>query len=216
MMRFHPSSGQGITVSSTTLQAFAGGLTFREYCATLVYHKRHVVEHYQQLDRIPAPEKEVLKSIANRFRKLNILIITEDWCPDCVLNVPVVIRMAEFMGNAEARVARRSEIPDVALGYLGYDGKNHLPTVVLWVKDTGRELGYWSERSTPERVWLDKFLERNPAPPIDTRSGTPSQKFHRWTVRRIIAEREIHLEKFWLDTIRELTMLLLSSTDSHA
>lgn len=80
---------------------------------------------------------------------LHILIITEDWCPDSVQFVPMVIALAQRVPTVEVRLVRRSEHQDLAAHYRRPDGTQAIPTFVLLDADF-QELGVLIER--PERA----------------------------------------------------------------
>ncbi|MDW7981993.1 MAG: thioredoxin family protein [Thermomicrobium sp.] len=80
---------------------------------------------------------------------LHILVITEDWCPDSVQFVPMVIALAAALPTVEVRILRRSEHADLAARYRRPDGTQAIPTFVLLDADF-QELGFLIER--PERV----------------------------------------------------------------
>ncbi len=80
---------------------------------------------------------------------LAILVITEDWCPDSVQFVPMVIALARRIPTIEVRILRRSEHQDLAERYRRPDGSQAIPTFVVLDADL-QELGWLVER--PERA----------------------------------------------------------------
>jgi len=80
---------------------------------------------------------------------LAILVITEDWCPDSVQFVPMVIALAQRIPTVEVRILRRSEHQDLADRYRRPDGSQAIPTFVVLDADL-QELGYLIER--PQRA----------------------------------------------------------------
>lgn len=78
-----------------------------------------------------------------------ILVITEDWCPDSVQFVPMVIALAQRVPTIEVRIVRRSDYPDLSARYRRPDGSQAIPTFVLLDSDL-QELGVLIER--PERA----------------------------------------------------------------
>src|SRR5437879_10698896 len=51
-------------------------------------------------------------------KKLNVLVITEDWCGDALYNLPVMAKMVEGNPNIEMRVFLRDKNPDLMDQYL--------------------------------------------------------------------------------------------------
>jgi hypothetical protein len=132
---------------------------------------------------------------------LFILVITEDWCPDSVQFVPMVIALARRIPTVEVRILRRSEHRDLADRYRRPDGSQAIPTFVLLDAEM-QELGYLVER--PERATqelreaLAEFAAQHPElegvtrpwseMPAETRmavrtflEGWRDRQFDRWT-----------------------------------
>jgi hypothetical protein len=51
-------------------------------------------------------------------RKVKILVITEDWCPDSLRTIPSVARLVDGLPDVEMRVFLRDDSPDVMDQYL--------------------------------------------------------------------------------------------------
>ncbi len=132
---------------------------------------------------------------------LHILILTEDWCPDSVQFVPMVIALAQRVPTVEVRLMRRSAHQDLAALYRRPDGTQAIPTFVLLDADF-QELGVLierPERATAElRAALAEFARMHPElqgvdrpwaeMPPETRlavraflSEWRDQQFDRWT-----------------------------------
>ncbi|MFN3335977.1 MAG: thioredoxin family protein [Thermomicrobium sp.] len=132
---------------------------------------------------------------------LHILIITEDWCPDSVQFVPMVIALAQRVPTVEVRLVRRSEQQDLAAHYRRPDGTQAIPTFVLLDADF-QELGVLIERperataelraalaefarTHPERVGVERpWAEMPPETRLAVRAFLNEwreQQFDRWT-----------------------------------
>ncbi len=44
---------------------------------------------------------------------IHVLVMTEDWCGDSVMNLPILVRMAEVVPHMDLRVFIRSQVPDL-------------------------------------------------------------------------------------------------------
>jgi hypothetical protein len=58
------------------------------------------------------------EALAGLGRKIKILVITEDWCPDSLRTIPPVARLIDGLPNAELRIFLRDANPDVMDQYL--------------------------------------------------------------------------------------------------
>jgi thiol-disulfide isomerase/thioredoxin len=98
-------------------------------------------------------------------QKLNILVITEDWCIDSVQFIPVLARLARDHDKINVRALRRDEHKDLAQQYPRKDGYNAIPIIIVFDGE-GNELGEIVER--PEQASKEmaeetrKFQEANP------------------------------------------------------
>jgi thiol-disulfide isomerase/thioredoxin len=98
-------------------------------------------------------------------QKLNILVITEDWCIDSVQFIPVLARLAHDHDKINVRALRRDEHKDLAEQYPRKDGYNAIPIIIVFDGE-GNELGEIVER--PEQASKEmaeetrKFQEANP------------------------------------------------------
>ncbi|MBO9405420.1 MAG: thioredoxin family protein [Thermomicrobium sp.] len=122
---------------------------------------------------------------------LFILVITEDWCPDSVQFVPMVIALARRIPTVEVRILRRSEHQDLADRYRRPDGSQAIPTFVLLDAEM-QELGYLVER--PERATqelreaLAEFAAQHPELEGVTRPWSEMPAKTRMAVRTFLEE----------------------------
>ena len=65
--------------------------------------------------RLDGARGEALRALG---RKIKILVITEDWCPDSLRTIPAVARLVDGLPEVEMRVFLRDANPDVMDQYL--------------------------------------------------------------------------------------------------
>ena len=89
-----------------TRERFAQGLTLPQYLAQMRMNRERFVQFMQAADvdagTLTAPG-----------RKLNVLVITEDWCGDSLYQFPVLARLVEGHPDVDLRVFLRDRNPDV-------------------------------------------------------------------------------------------------------
>jgi hypothetical protein len=186
--------------------AFTRGQTFQEFARSRLCHLQETLDQYAQFALTPVLRYE-LKQSAAKIGPLRALVITEDWCPDCVLNLPVLAHVAEAMGNLDLRVVRRPDVHDLANRFPGPDGKSHIPTVVFF-RNGGEQIGTWIERPASAHRWLKQFLGKYPIPPLEFVNNLPSPELHAWMKLRTADERGPYLQEFCWDAIREWKTIL--------
>ena len=124
-----------------TKQRFAQGMTFQQYLDQMTTNKDKFMEALAAA-RV-TPEERAL--FANRPEKLNVLVLTEDWCGDALTNFPVLARMVEGAPRVEMRVFLRDQNPDLMDQYLNRGLFRSIPVFVFLDEDM-KEIARFIER----------------------------------------------------------------------
>ena len=188
------------------IDAFQDGLIFEDYVASMTTLKRHMLEQYETLHLSEAIKTEFANLIEKHGQVLT-LVMTEDYCPDSVLNLPIVARLAEAIPAMTLRVIYRSDYPRMADRYPAADGYSHIPTVIFMTSQ-GQELGVWHERSAAAREFLANFEKETPQPPKTSAGGETTLAFKKWAKKRLTAQKEAYQNGLWQETLKEFMALL--------
>jgi selT/selW/selH-like putative selenoprotein len=133
---------EGITMP-VTRERFEQGLTYDAYKAQMTRNR----------ERFDANEATVeLSSDDVAFfaqRRLNVLVLAEDWCGDVIANLPVLGRLAAESGGLTIRVFLRDQNLDLMDQYLK-DGQFRSIPAFVFLDEAFDEIGHWQER--PARV----------------------------------------------------------------
>src|SRR3970040_1281324 len=97
-----------------TKERFLQGMTFQQYLDQMGTNKEKFMEFLREV-KIRPEDREALKKLG---KKLNVLVITEDWCGDALYNVPVFAKLVEGNPHVEMRVFLRDKNPDLMDQYL--------------------------------------------------------------------------------------------------
>lgn len=133
-----------------------------------------------------------LSAFAALDEPVNVLVLSEDWCPDCTDNLPILNHIAEQTGNVNLRIFSRDENKDLADQFL-YNGEySKVPTIILLDQDLN-VLGHVIERpDSVTELRLEKRKELLAARPelgsIDT---SPRDLAPEVLEARILAETEV-------------------------
>jgi hypothetical protein len=157
-----------------TKQRFAQGLTFQQYLDQMTANKDKFLEAMAAVH--PTPEDRA--AFANHGEKLNVLVLTEDWCGDALTNFPVLARMVEGARNVEMRVFLRDQNPDLMDQYLNRGLFRSIPVFVFFDEDM-KELARFVER--PPKI--TEFMEQKQ---LELRRQLRAQHGDEW--RRAAAE----------------------------
>ncbi|HEY85155.1 MAG TPA: thioredoxin family protein [Chloroflexi bacterium] len=191
---------------TSPVDAFQDGLIFEEYVASMKTLKRHMLEQYAAL-RLSEVIKTEFTDLIEKHAQVLTLVMTEDYCPDSVLNLPIVARLAEAIPSMTLRIIYRSDYLDLANRYPAADGYNHIPTVIFMTPQ-GQELGVWRERSAAAREFLANFETKTPQPPKTSAGGETTLAFKKWAKKRLDAQKEAYRNGLWKETAKEFMTLL--------
>ena len=139
-----------------TKERFKQGLTFQQYMDQMGTNKEKFVQFLQEI-KIRPEDREALKRLGNK--KLNVLVITEDWCGDALYNVPVLAKLVEGLSNVELRLFLRDRNPDLMDQYLNQGTYRSIP-VFAFFDEHMNEIARFIERPpTVTEVIEKKMLE---------------------------------------------------------
>lgn len=193
-------------MSSDIEQIYECSGTFEEYRTRMRVHVRAFNDVYARLAFVRDHELENAP-----LGSCRIFVLTEEYCIDNVLNVPLIARLAEASPQAELRIASRDAHAKVASHYPGRDGNSRLPTVIFLDRSM-RVRGYWSERSNTDHAWMTDFLAHDPIPEIILDDGHPTRALSEWMGRRLASQLPFFETHSWRDARNELSAIAKSAS----
>jgi hypothetical protein len=120
-----------------TRERFQQGLTLAQYLQQMRMNRDRFMQFMQA-----APTDG---SLTRRGRKLNVLVITEDWCGDSLYQFPILARLVEGDPDVELRVFLRDRNPDVMDQFLKRGLYRTIPVFVFF-DEAMNELARFIER----------------------------------------------------------------------
>ena len=181
-------------------QVFSQGLTFAEYLETMQTLQRQMREQY---DTLPITEDAIAEfvTVMSRNGVARILVLTEDFCPDSAMNIPIAARLADAIPTLDLRVVRRSDFLDFAAQFPADDGDTRIPTFIF-LNDDGIA-GVWLERSNEAHTLLDEFMVNNPKPVREGSDGNVTADFRAWAKKRLNLQIEAYRRNLWQASVKE-------------
>jgi thiol-disulfide isomerase/thioredoxin len=76
---------------------------------------------------------------------VNVLVLSEEWCPDCTDGLPIINRIAKESGKLNVRIFPRDQNLDLADQFLNKGEFRSIPTVIF-LDDNYDVIGFVSER----------------------------------------------------------------------
>lgn len=126
-----------------------------------------------------------------------IICIAEDWCPDCVQNVPLLIKLSESLPLTRIKFYFRDRNEQLMKHYLT-KGKKVIPTVVFFDRDLN-ELGKWAGPSRKAKTWVTDTLIKGRK--IEQIPQEEKEKFDKLYDERFLKE-------FYADSLTEMRAAL--------
>ncbi len=133
---------------------FAQGRTFADYAAASAVAGQTLRDNYAAT-AVPADAVATFADLCRRAGgRISVVVVSEEWCPDCQDNLPVLAKLVDSVPGMALRVFGRDRHPDLAQAYT-VDGKMRIPTAAFY--DAGwREIGRWIERPAKATALLEK------------------------------------------------------------
>lgn len=134
------------------------GLTPAEYMATLEKHKDGFYAIYENFS-VPA-------EAAFEHKNIRALVLAEPWCGHCMLNLPILLHIAE-QAQFDVRFLLRDENLDLMDQYLT-NGKSRTIPIVIFIDENGEEVTKWGPLADYTREFMAPLREKLPE------KGTPA------------------------------------------
>ncbi len=134
--------------SVVTSERFASGKTYEQYRESIESYSKvtdRFDHNYGGTDLSDDDVRDFKAIVGRQDGPTKVLIITEDWCPDCYREVPVMARIAEASGM-ELRILERDQNKDAMAEFLKNGEFESIPVFVFYTNDH-RYLMHWIERS---------------------------------------------------------------------
>jgi hypothetical protein len=134
-----------------TKERFKQGMTFQQYLDQMQTNKDKFLAELAAVKL--GPEDRAV--FAGRKDKLNVLVITEDWCGDALTNFPPLAKLVEGAPNVEMRVFLRDANPDLMDRYLNRGIFKSIPVFVFFDEEM-RELARFVERPPAVTEYMEQ------------------------------------------------------------
>ena len=124
-------------------QWFEKGLTTEEYIAGMKVNQEKMNTIYSQFT-LNAEEKQQAQKIKDLG--LKVIVISEDWCGDAMLNNPVLLRIAKE-ANIDVRFVLRDQNLELIDQYLTNGTSRSIP-IFVFIDGNGEEKALWGPRAS--------------------------------------------------------------------
>ena len=186
---------------------FANGSTFPQYLAHM-HKNRELMAAITQEIHLSAADAKFFGALSD---PIQALVISEDWCPDCALNVPVLMQISSAAPRLEVRFAARDDNLDV-LEYVKKGDRKAIPTFLFF--DAGWDLiGHWIERPLSVDARLAEWDASHPAPSEPDCTHADRRRYRQ--DRSAFRDEQFFKHGAWRDTVAELRSILAREIASN-
>ncbi|PLT32965.1 thioredoxin family protein [Bacillus sp. V5-8f] len=137
---------------------FNKGLTKEEYIGSMQKHKDSLESIYERF-QLKEQDKAEITSI--KEKKLRAIVLTADWCGDAMVNLPILMRIAED-ANIDTRYLIRDENLELMDQYLTNGTARSIP-IFIFINQNGEEVSKWGPRAPKVQAFVDELRNTIPA-----------------------------------------------------
>lgn len=145
----------------TTLKSyFKNSQPVEQYIDDMTENKENVLSIYQAFS-LPQDDERLDQLKSSSYSK--VLVISEDWCGDAMMNLPILKHISEAL-NLEIRVFHRDEDTDLIDQYLTNGTARSIP-IFIFLNDNYRQKTVWGPRAREVQNFVTDI--RSDLPPKD-------------------------------------------------
>jgi len=127
---------------------FSTGCTFSEVLA----RPKNNAELWEAINRRASIDAESIERAARLGAARQLLVISEDWCGDCINVLPYLSRLEEAADAIDLRVIGRDTNRDLMDAHLTGASRS-IPVAIIY-DENFTELGWWGPRPGPLQEWV--------------------------------------------------------------
>ncbi|GGG95054.1 thioredoxin family protein [Staphylococcus pragensis] len=157
-----------------------------DYIADMTTNKNNVLAIYDAFS-IPSNDSKI-ESLKNAsFSK--VLVITEDWCGDAMMNLPILTRISEYL-NLEVRVFHRDEDTDLIDRYLTNGTARSIP-IFIFLNDNFEQVNVWGPRAREAQEFVTNLRAEKLPAKDDPTYEEKEKEVHQEIVSKYINDTEL-------------------------
>jgi hypothetical protein len=107
--------------------------------------------------RLTTGDKQRLSQLE---QPVHVLVMTEEWCADSLMNLPIVAHIVEAAPQLDLRIFTRSKAAELNDFYIRR-GNSRIP-IVTFLDEQFQEIGTWMERSQAAHDKIKEWMTAHP------------------------------------------------------
>lgn len=177
---------------------FEKGMPPREYVNAMEKHQENFMNVYQSYQ---LPEDQQFFDDL-KVKQLRVIVLTEDWCGDAMMNIPILLKLSEA-SRMDVRFLKRDENSELMDQYLTNGSSRSIP-IFIFMNEDGEEEAVWGPRAPKIQEVVDEARENMP----DKDHPSFEEKQREMILFLTKAYREN--EEFWQEVYKSLKETLSS------
>lgn len=135
---------------------FEKGMNPDLYIESMEKHREDTLHIY---DNFILPDEEAFFEQLQE-KNLRAIVLTEDWCGDAMLNLPILLKLSEA-ANMQVRILLRDQNLDLMDQYLT-NGKARSIPIFIFIDEDGNEVAKWGPRAEKVQKFVDDARSKLP------------------------------------------------------
>ncbi|PWA10343.1 thioredoxin family protein [Pueribacillus theae] len=148
---------------------FEKGMDAESYIDSMETHKDNLLSIYNRFN-VREEDSDLFKRL--KEKKIRVIVLTEDWCGDAMLNVPILLKIAE-KSSMDVRMLLRDSNLELMDQYLTNGTSRAIP-IFIFIDKEGNEKAVWGPRAPKVQAFVDD--ERAKLPPKEDEQFEEKQK----------------------------------------
>lgn len=138
-------------------QWFEKGMDPDKYIESMQENKDNLLHIYDHF--IPPEDTAFFQKLAEQ--NLRGIVLTEDWCGDAMLSIPVLLRISE-QANLPVKLLLRDDNLELMDQYLT-NGKSRSIPIFIFIDESGNEVARWGPRADKIQQFVDDSSKNLPS-----------------------------------------------------
>jgi hypothetical protein len=176
------------------------GLSLRDFIDQMTANQEAMARRFATV-RLSEGNCAIFAAIQHPIR---VLVMSEDWCGDSLMNLPILARLAEAAPGMELRVFIRSREPDLD-HYYRERGITKIP-VFTFMDANFSEIATWVERSKAARERLAEWHAAHPEIEAMRHDPALDDEERRARLREIGVKLLPEMESWYIDRLQQATV----------
>ncbi|WP_028783555.1 thioredoxin family protein [Thalassobacillus devorans] len=136
---------------------FQKGVTAQEYVDSMEKYQKDLIYIYENF-QIPTEDQGFFEQVQKQ--NLRVIVLTEDWCGDAMLNIPILLKFAEA-GHMNVHLLSRDENPELMDQYLTNGVSRSIP-IFIFFDPEGNEVANWGPRAESIETFIQEAKKTLP------------------------------------------------------